>query len=182
MLSTGNDLIRERYIWRRLKGRGEFRPRRSTRPCHLPNASVNHLCGIIFSVLQLKACDENSYKSSKNGTVFFAIILPTNAHNTGISRVNHSRIILINIFFSTRNGKEEANIYSFDAVLKRFLSRLTGSINTLNEDTVVLGAGDGPYALRDRNSGFPAFVRSNAGNFGNFAGAGVYTEGTRTWR
>lgn len=45
----------------------------------------------------------------------------------------------------------------------------------------VLRAGDGPYALLDRNSGFPAFVRSNAGNFGNFTGAGVYTEGTRTW-
>lgn len=44
----------------------------------------------------------------------------------------------------------------------------------------VLRAGDGPYALLDRNSGFPAFVRSNAGNFGNFADAGVYTEGTRT--
>jgi len=41
--------------------------------------------------------------------------------------------------------------------------------------------GDGPYALQDRNSGFPAFVRSNAGNFGNFTGAGIYTEGTRTW-
>lgn len=46
----------------------------------------------------------------------------------------------------------------------------------------VLRADDRPYALLDRNSGFPAFVRSNAGNFGNFAGAGVRnTEGTRTW-
>lgn len=43
----------------------------------------------------------------------------------------------------------------------------------------MLGTKDDPYALQDRNSGFPAFVRSNAGNFGNFAGAGAFTEGTR---
>lgn len=32
---------------------------------------------------------------------------------------------------------------------------------------------DGSSTLLDRNSGFPAFVRSNAGNFGNFNGAVV---------
>lgn len=63
--------------------------------------------------------------------------------------------------------------------------RFSGSINTINEETPaqsVLDTDDNPYALQDRNSGFPAFVRSNVGNFGNFAGAGAFTEGTRTWR
>lgn len=67
------------------------------------------------------------------------------------------------------------------AALKR-LSQLIELINTINKDAAVFSAGDSPYALRDRNLGFLVFVRSNAGNFENFAGVGVYTEGTRTWR
>jgi len=68
-----HDLIRERYIWERLKGRGEFGPRRGTRPCHLPNASVNHLRRIVFNASQLCTREEDLFTSLKKD-IFFMII------------------------------------------------------------------------------------------------------------